>query len=130
ILGALVEFGLDQQLVRSVARNRALASTLLLNCILMKAVLAVTAYCIIWLLVHILDYSEELRLTIAVYSIILLFNGLSTSFTAVYQASENVRYSALGTVLEKCLVCALALLLLNLGHGIVVMALVFVTASA
>jgi O-antigen/teichoic acid export membrane protein len=130
IFGVLVEFGLDQQLVREVARDRRLASTYLMNSIVMKVVLAAVAYGIIFVAVRVLNYSADLQLTIGIYSLILVFNGLSGSFAAVYQASENVLFSALGTIIEKCVVCVLAVVLLNQGAGIVEMAIIFVTAAA
>lgn len=130
IFSVLVEFGLDQQLVRAVARDRTLASTYLTNSLAIKGCLAVFAYLAILVSVRILDYGPELRLAIGVYSPILLFNAISASLTAVYKAHETVLYPAAGTILEKALDCVVAVFLLSRGYGIVAIVAVFVAGSA
>ena len=67
---------------------------------------------------------------IAVYCLILATGGLSTTFTAVYQGTQQVVYAAVGSIVEKVLVCLLAVTLLSLGFGVVAMAAVFVAGSA
>src|SRR5204863_1126596 len=84
------------------------------------------AYVLIIVLVELLAYSTELKLTIAVYSLTLLVSGLSGSFTAVYQASERIFHSAMGTILEKSVTSIVAVLLLTAGFGITAIAAVFV----
>lgn len=130
IFSVLVEFGLDQQLVRAVARDRSLAGTYLVNSVAIKLVLSGVAYLGILALVEILGYSADLRLTILVYCVILFFNGLSASLTGVYQASERVFHSAVATILEKISVAALAMLFLLAGYGVTAVAAVLVLGAA
>ena len=85
----LVEFGLNQQLVRAIARDRDLAGPYLVNAVAIKLVLALIAYLAILVLINLLRYSDEARLVIAVYCLILAFNGLSTTFTSVYQGTQH-----------------------------------------
>ena len=82
------------------------------------------------MLIYVLGYSAEAGRVIAIYCLILAFNGLSTTFTAVYQGTQHVVYAAVGSIIEKVLVCALAITLLWLGFGVIAMAAVFVTGSA
>ena len=56
IFNVLVEFGLDQQLVRAVAPRARLASEYLVNSLAIKAVLAGIAYTLIVLLIQVLEY--------------------------------------------------------------------------
>lgn len=130
IFSVLVAFGLDPQLVRAVARDRSLAGTYLGNSLALKVLLAALAYGLIIVAIQVLNYPPELKLTVAVYSAILLFREVGVSFAVVYQAAENVFYSALGTVVEKVLVCALAVLLLSRGYGVVAVAAIYVTGAA
>lgn len=130
IFSVLVEFGLDQQLVRAAARDRSLASSYLVNSMAIKAVFAAISYLLILVIVELLEYPGELKTTIAVYSLILLFNGLSGSLTAVYQSAERVFHPAVATVIEKTFVAIVCLMLLHEGYGITTMAAVFVVGSA
>ncbi|MEO8285473.1 MAG: flippase [Chloroflexota bacterium] len=130
LFGVLVEFGLNQQLVRAIARDPNLAGPYMVNALAIKLGLALVAYLIILMLIYVLGYSAEAAMVIAVYSLILAFNGISTTFTSVYQGTQRVIYAAVGSIVEKVLVCLLAILLLWLGFGVVAMAAVFVGGSA
>jgi O-antigen/teichoic acid export membrane protein len=130
LFSVLVEFGLNQQLVRAIARDRELAGPYLVNALAIKLALAVVAYLVILVLINLLGYSAEAGKVIAIYSLILAFSGMSTTFTAVYQGTQQVIYSAVGSIIEKVLVCLLAVALLWLGYGVVAMAAVFVVGSA
>ena len=130
LFGVVVEFGLNQQLVRAIARDRDLAGPYLVNALAIKLVLAVVAYLSILALIYGLGYSAEAMRVVAVYSLILVSNGLSTTFTAVYQGTQRVVFAAAGSIIEKVLVCLLAVILLWLGFGVVTMAAVFVAGSA
>jgi O-antigen/teichoic acid export membrane protein len=130
LFGVLVEFGLNQQLVRAIARDQSLAGPSLVNAIAIKLALACVAYGAIFALIYLLGYSAEARRVIAVYCLILAFNGLSTTFTAVYQGTQRVVFAAVGSIIEKVLVCIAALALLWAGFGVLTMAAVFVAGSA
>lgn len=130
LFSVLVEFGLNQQLVRAIARDPNLAGPYLVNALAIKLALALVAYSVIIVLIYALGYGAEAGQVIAVYCIILAFNGLSTTFTAVYQGMQRVVYAAVGTVIEKVLVCVLAIVLLSLGYGVLTMAAVFVAGAA
>ena len=130
IFGGAVAFGLDQQLVRAVARDRSLASSYLVNSLALKFALSVLAYAMIIGITYLLDYSPQVKLTIAVYCLLLVFNAITESSTAVFQSYENLLHPALGTIIEKVFVAVVAILLLTRGYGVVAMAAVFVAGSA
>lgn len=130
LFSVLVEFGLNQQLVRAIARDRELAGPYLVNALAIKLALAVVAYLAIIALIYLLDYSAEARRVIAVYSLVLAWSGIATTFTAVYQGTQQVIYAAIGSVIEKVLICILAVVLLSLGFGVTAMAAVFVAGAA
>jgi O-antigen/teichoic acid export membrane protein len=130
LFSVLVEFGLNQQLVRAIARDRELAGPYLVNALAIKLALAVVSYLAIIALIYLLDYSAEARRVIAVYSLVLAWSGIATTFTAVYQGTQRVVYAAIGSVIEKVLICILAVVLLSLGFGVTAMAAVFVAGAA
>jgi len=130
IFSVLVQFGLDQQLVRAVARDRSLAGAYLANSLAIKGVLGLLAYGLIVGLAQALHYPSDVRRTIAVYAVILLFNGVSTSLTAVYQAAEFLFPAAMGDVLEKVFDAVVGVLVLTHGAGISTIAGVFVVGAA
>ncbi len=126
IFSGVVAFGLDQQLVRAVARDRALASSYLVHSLALKLALSGLAYAMIIGIIYLLGYPTELKLAIAVYCIIVLFHAITDTMTAVFQSHENLFHPALGTIIEKVFVAAVAIFLLASGHGVVAVAAVFV----
>lgn len=129
LFGVLVEFGLNQQLVRAIARDPDLAGPYLVNALAIKLGLALVAYLVILALIALLGYGADAGLVIAIYCAILASSATATTFTAVYQGLQQVRHAAIGTIIEKVLVCLLAILFLWLGYGVVAMAVVFVVGS-
>jgi len=130
IFGILVEFGLDQQLTRAVARQPGLAGPYLANALVIKLAMSVLAYALVYVVVGSLGYPAELRAIIAVVCLLLLPNGISTSLTAVYQGRENLVYPAAATALEKVLLAVLAIALLAIDAGPVLVGGAFVVSSA
>jgi O-antigen/teichoic acid export membrane protein len=129
IFSVFVDFGLDQHLVRAVARDNSLAGPYLLNSLALKTGMAVVAYLLIVGIIHVLNYPSDVRQTIMVYTVVLLFNGYSTSLTSVYQGLERMFHSAVGTMIEKVSISAIAVALLMAGFGVVAIASVYVIGS-
>src|SRR5262245_3086140 len=81
IFSVLVDFGLDQQLVRAVARNRDVAGSYLLHSATIKLLLALVAYGMVLALTYFLGYAPQQRWIIGVYCLVLFFNGVSNSLS-------------------------------------------------
>lgn len=130
IFGLLVEFGLDQQVIRAVARDHTLASPYLSAAVLIKTVAAAVSYPLMLVTVVALGYDGAFQRTTAVVGILLLTIGLSASLNAVYQAGQRMLHAALATVIEKVIVAVSVLLLFALGFGVVEVAAAMVVGSA
>ena len=115
LFGVLVEFGLNQQLVRAIARDQGLAGSVPGQCTGNQTCTGGRCLRGILVLIDVLGYSAEAGWVIAIYCLILALNAVSTTFTAVYQGTQHVVYAAVGSIIEKVLVCALAITLLWLG---------------
>jgi O-antigen/teichoic acid export membrane protein len=126
IFSVFVDFGLDQYLVRTVARNHDLAPQYLLSAVIVKIVTAAAAYLSVVGVIQLLDYTPEARLVISVFCLILLVNGVSSTINAVFQALESLIHPAIGSILEKVCVAGVALAALSQGYGVVVIAAIYV----
>ncbi len=129
IFGVLVGFGLDDQLVRAVARDPGTAGRYLSSAIILKLALGVAAYVALLATVRILGYDESVEGIIALYGLTLMSNGLSGSLTATYQGLQRLGNVAVGTVIEKVLTAGVALLVLARGGGVIEIATVIVVGS-
>ena len=130
IFGLFVESGLDQQIVRAVARDRSVAGPYLATAVLIKTIVAIVAYPVMLVTVALLGYDAQFQRVVAVYGLMLLSVGLSASLGSVYQGSQSMMHSAIGTVLEKVFVALAVLVLFALNLGILEVATVMVIGSA
>jgi O-antigen/teichoic acid export membrane protein len=129
IFGVLVEFGLDQQLVRAVARDRDAAGRYLANSVVLKSLMAFIAYGLILGSIQVLGYDTDVKIVIAVYCLILFVDGISRSLTGVFQAYGRLFHSAMGTIIEKVFVTTVGITLLLQGYDIPVIAGLYVVAA-
>ncbi|HET7034282.1 MAG TPA: flippase [Thermomicrobiaceae bacterium] len=130
IFSVLVNFGLDQQLTRAVARDKSLTQTYLINSLAIKTLTAGIAYLMVISLAHLLHYDSTMQHLILIYSLILFLNGYTASFTAAFQAHEYMVPPAVASIFEKVFDAAAAILLLSLGYGILAVAAVYVAGAA
>ncbi len=130
IFSVLVGFGLDQQLTRTVARDRTVLGQYLLNSMALKTCLFVLAYLLITGIVYALGYPPETRKTTAIFSCLLLFQGLNSLLGASYQAFERVAYSTVGGTLEKVSIAVIGIYLLTHGYGVMALAVAYVAVAA
>jgi O-antigen/teichoic acid export membrane protein len=130
IFGLIVEFGLDQQVTRAIARDRTLGSHYLSAAVVIKTVAAAVSYPLMLVTVVALGYDEAFQRTTAVFGVALLSIALSASLSTVYQAAQNIKHAAIATVIEKVFVAVAVLLLFKFGFGVVEVAAAMVVASA
>jgi len=130
IFSVLVDFGLDQHLVRAIARDRSLAGSYVVHAAAIKTGLALIAYGLIFGVTYFLGYPPELRWVIGIYTLILFFNGVSTTMSAVFQAHERLLHPAISTVIEKVSGAVIAVALLGLGFGVAAPVSAFVAGAA
>ncbi len=129
IFGVLVGFGLDQQLTRAVARDRTVLSQYLLNSMALKICLFVLTYALITGIVYVLGYPPEVRKTTAIFSCVLLFQGMNGLLGASYQAFERITYSTVGGTLEKVCVALIGIYLLTHGYGVQALVATYVAVA-
>jgi O-antigen/teichoic acid export membrane protein len=130
IFGLLVGFGLDDQLVRAIARDPSLSGSYVSAAVALKVALAVAGYILLLGVSRLLAYSTNLQYLIALYGLVLLSNGLSLTLSAVYRGSQRLAHVAISTVIEKVLVASISLVLLIGGYGVVEIAAVMVIGDA
>jgi O-antigen/teichoic acid export membrane protein len=130
IFGLFVEFGLDQQVVRAIARDRTAASRYLSAAIVLKTLAAAVAYPAMLLTVAGLGYDGSIQRIVMVYGLILVAIGVSASVGAVYQGSQRMLHVAIATVIEKTVVTAAAVALFAAGFGVIEVAAAMVIGSA
>jgi O-antigen/teichoic acid export membrane protein len=99
----IADFGLNDLIIRDIARNHSLASQYLAASIVIK--IGFSFICVIMLMmsVYILGYSHEMIIYMAVLSLTIIFITFCNSLSSICRAFEQMQYSSLLIIINSAL---------------------------
>ncbi|MDH7506711.1 MAG: flippase [Candidatus Thermoplasmatota archaeon] len=124
-----LDLGYETLIVRDVARDKSKASCYLNNIISMRAILSVLIFIIIFLFVHILDFTENIKILIYLFGISQIIVSLTNVFRVTFRAFERMDYEVEISIFSNIIRCSLGLLFLFLGYGLMEIALIFLYSA-
>ncbi|WIG59190.1 MAG: Polysaccharide biosynthesis protein [Ktedonobacterales bacterium] len=124
LIGFPLEFGFNQQLIRDIAQKPEQARRYFTSTLIIKSTLWLALYALILLLCWLLGYDAQERALVAICGFTLLWSAVASTFASLHYAVQHAVFPVVGTILEKGLGAAIGILLLRLGAGVEVMALV------
>ncbi len=129
LIGTPVDAGYGNQIVRDVAQEPAQALAYFWNVLIVKLVVWLALFLLALLLALLFGYSPEVRMLVGICGVILLSTAMTNTFASIHYAFERTMFPAIGVALEKGLTALIGILLLKLGYGVEVMALVMLVGS-
>lgn len=118
ILALVMDLGLNNILIREVAKNRELANTWLRNVLALKLILALISLFLALVLVYFLSYDLLIIKLIAISFLSMFFDSISNTFLSVIRAFHNLKYESISAVLFQLSVLTLAFIFLSQNLGI------------
>lgn len=97
----IADFGLNDLIIRDVARNNSLARQYLATSIIIKIIFSFASMMLLILSVHIMGYSQEIILYVAVLSTAIIFITFCNSISSIFKALERMQYSSLILVINS-----------------------------
>ncbi len=129
IITVIATFGMDTYMFRTIARDPARMPSLLWNSIAVRSMLFILGCIALSAFLRFFDYPEDTRQL----AWIMAFNGLTWLFIGAVQSSlqglEAMAHSSMGYIVNKVVNTSLAIILLLLGVGVEVIAVVIVISS-
>ena len=101
MFGVLIDLGFSTALVRETAKDRDKTKKYLENLFSFRLILAVATFFIIFIAVNLLKYSEITRYFIYLAAWGMIFESLAAIFYASFRGWQNLRFEAIGLVLDK-----------------------------
>ncbi len=129
IVGLAVDFGLSQVVTRAVARDRGLARPYFVRAALVVGVMGVCLYFLTLGFAAALGYTQEVRSLAAILALLIVAEGYSQIFGALFQAHEQMLVPVLARVAVNAITLALVVPLLMNGYGAPAVAAVIVIAA-
>lgn len=95
------DFGLNDLIIRDVARNHNLAPQYFISSLISKTILSCLSIIFLILYVYLMGYSEEIILYTIVFSASILFIVLMNSITSIFKAFEQMGYVLLISIISS-----------------------------
>ena len=117
--------GYNTLLIRDVARDTSQASKYLSNILSIRALLSLVIFSLIVLTINVMGYPADTKNVVYIFGIYTLLISLSDVFKVTFRAFQKMEYEASITIIFNMVRVSLGLLVLFLGYGLMVLALVF-----
>ena len=112
------DLGITPVAVREIARNKEKAEVYFNNVLSLRICFIFFSYFLLLIIVHLLNYSQEIKYLIYVMGASLFFTTFSHSFAILYIAFERMVFPSLVSVLSNFLIASSYILVLYLGYGL------------
>lgn len=129
IFGVFVDMGLSTLIVRELARDKALSGKYIINSFLMKILLAIVTFVLVFLTVQIIGYDPIESLIIYLITISVIISSFYGLLNAIFQAEEKMEYLSLANIINSVVLLAGTILGIYLGLSIVYFAWVYILTS-
>jgi len=129
IYNILIDFGIQQLLVRDIAGDQDLASRHIINACAIKVVLVVVSYGLMAIAVNFLGYTQSTANVIYLFGIATIINSFSQTFLSVSWALEKMEYLAIGQIINAIVLTVGIIFAVQGGQDVIAFSLIYVVAN-
>ena len=120
-----IDLGYETLLIRDVAKDNLQADRYVNNILIIRLILSVVIFVVIFLLALILNFEENIKILLYLFTFSQILTSLSNIFRVTFRAFKQMKYEAGVNILVNTSRCFLGVVLLYFGFNIIVIALVF-----
>lgn len=125
LFSIFLDLGYETLLIREVAKDKSKASKYLNNVITFRAILSILIFTVIFVLINIFGFAENVKFIIYLFGISQILISFSNVFMVIFRAFERMEVEALLGVISNIIRCSISIFILFLGYGLTEIALVF-----
>lgn len=126
LLVIFTDLGVNQLLVREIARQKELSSSYINNAIFLKIPLSIFTFILIVIITWLLNLGTEVSVLLCLFGVYNILFTVSGTYLSLFQAWEMMEYVALFQIIEKVFILILGLGVLFMGYGLMVVAWIYV----
>lgn len=115
----LSNFGLTTLTIREVARERTLAGKYLGNFTLLKLILSLLVFSLIWMAVSFMGYPHEMVQIVCMFGLYFIVISFASLFKSIFIAYEKMKYESITNIIERIMLVSFGCGALYLGYGLV-----------
>lgn len=134
IFAVFTDLGLSTVITREVSRDKSLQNKYFTNTTILRIGLAILTFILIVLFVNIVNlvhhqYPPETVWVIYIVGVSIIFNGLSGTFTAIFQALQKMEYQSISLILNSVLMFIGTIVAIYFSKNIFFFAMLYVVAN-
>lgn len=129
LFAIFADLGINQLLVREIARKKQLSEYYVNNAILLKILLSILTFIGIILITWTLKFPKTLSILLYLFGIYNILFTLSGTYLSLFQAWEKMEYVALSQVIERVIIATFTLIVLFQGYGVIAVAYIYILAG-
>ena len=129
LFSIFANLGINQFIIRELARNKNLTNEYLTNVSLIKLILAFLAFGFIALTINLMDYPQDTTYAVYLFGIYMILTSFALTFRSIFQAFERMEYHAVVMIIEKLILISLVLFVLFSGYGLIELAYAYIFAG-
>ncbi len=134
IFAVFTDLGLGTITTREVSRDKSLQNKYFTNTSILRLGLALLTFVLIVLYVNIVNllyhqYPPETVMVIYIIGASIIFNGLSGTFTAIFQALQKMEYQSISLILNSVLMFVGTIVAIYFNKDILFFAMLYVIAN-
>jgi O-antigen/teichoic acid export membrane protein len=130
IFSVFADFGLQQLMIRELARELSLTVKYLANVSAMKLFLVIAAFTMITLGVNLMGYPKSTVHIVYFIGLTVFFSAYTTMFYSIFQANERMEYQAMGQLLYGILMLLGIALAIYLKLNLINFIFIYILSSA
>lgn len=125
LIGTFADLGVNQLLVREIARQKEKSSYYVNNALCLKIILAIVTFILIVIITSILNLSTELSLLVYLFGIYNILLSISNTYLSLFQALEKMEYISLFQVIERTFITILTIIFLLEGFKLLIIGYIY-----
>lgn len=129
VFAIFVDLGLQQLIVREVARDKSLVKKYVANVAALKILLVGVTSAAVTLIINGLGFPQQTAEVVYLISLAMAFNTFTNMFNSIFQAFERMEYMAFGKILNFTMLLTGVLWAASRGMGLTTMAFLYSLAG-
>ena len=129
LFGVLTNLGMNELIIREVARDKTKASKYLGNVAIIRVILSIIALVLVIIAINLMNYPEDTTTAVYIFAFYTILLSLGAIFRVTFRAFERMEYEALINILSRGITVSLGLTVLFCGYGLIELAFVFLISS-
>ena len=121
--------GINNYIIREIARNKELTNEYLTNVSVIKLLLSFLAFGSIVFTINLMNYPQDTTYAVYLFGIYTILTSFALTFRSIFQAFERMEYHAVVMIIEKLILISLVLFVLFSGYGLIELAYAYVFAG-